>query len=113
MGLLKRYNPLNDAMVSLRRRPGAFIVAVAFVVIPLVAFLLWPIFQAIKTGFVHDGQTSLYWLGRVGANEILLTQLPLHSIQTYLVGMVARLEVTIPQVLDRLMQEFTTILARL
>ncbi len=75
MGLLKRYNPLDDAIGNLRRRPGAFIVAVVFLVIPLSAFLLWPIFQAIKTGFVHDGQASLYWLGRVGANEILLGQL--------------------------------------
>ena len=75
MDLLKRCNPLARATGSLRRRPGAFIVSVVFLVIPLGAFLLWPILQAIKSGFVHDGQASLYWLGRVGANEILLGQM--------------------------------------
>ena len=75
MDFWKRYNPLDDAMRSLRRRPWAFVAAAIFLFIPLGAFLLWPIFQAIRSGFIHDGQASLYWLGRVGANEILLGQL--------------------------------------
>ena len=41
----------------------------------LVAFLLVPIGMAIRAGFLHDGNPSLYWLGRVVSNEILLGQL--------------------------------------
>jgi len=70
-----RHNPLLEAVAGIRRRPGPFVAAVVFVLGPLAAFLLLPIFQAIRAGFVHDGTLSLYWFGRVLRNEILMRQL--------------------------------------
>jgi len=41
----------------------------------LVAFLVVPIALAVGAGFARDGRPSLYWIGRVLGNEILLEQL--------------------------------------
>ncbi len=39
------------------------------------AFFLYPLYLAIRTGFIHDGQFSLYWIGRVLGNPILFGRL--------------------------------------
>jgi iron(III) transport system permease protein len=41
----------------------------------LLAFLVVPIGLTIAAGFAHEGRASLYWMGRVVGNEILLGQL--------------------------------------
>ena len=41
----------------------------------LLAFLVLPIGLVIASGFLHEGRASLYWIGRVASNEILLGQL--------------------------------------
>lgn len=39
------------------------------------AFFLFPLYLSVKTGFVYDGRFSLYWIGRVLGNEILVGKL--------------------------------------
>jgi len=68
-------NPLPDATRRARARPGAFGLAVLALFLPLVALLILPIAQAVRSGFLHEGKLSLYWFTRVLGNEMLMGQL--------------------------------------
>ncbi len=39
------------------------------------AFFIYPLILAVKTGFVHDGELSFYWISRVFSNKRLVGQL--------------------------------------
>ncbi len=49
---------------------GAGVIAMLFG-----AFFFYPLFLAIRTGFIHNGSFSLYWIGRVLENQTLTGKL--------------------------------------
>jgi len=68
---------LLDNSTPTRRRGsvGQLLVAAVFLFLPLAAFLVYPLLEAIRLGFIHEGRASLYWFGRTFGNEILMRQL--------------------------------------
>ncbi len=69
-----RDNPLRRTLDVVRDRPLATAAAGALIVALIVTFIL-PVLEAVRSGFVHQGEWSLYWFGRVLSNEIILREL--------------------------------------
>ena len=66
--------PRDDNLLPSRRRRmfrGRTAAAVALVVIPLGAFLLWPVALSVERGFNYEGRTSLYWVHEVLGDELI------------------------------------------
>ncbi len=70
-----RTHPLLAGPGGIARRPGLLGLEAVLLFLPLGLFLLWPLAESVTAGFRQDGRWSLYWLGRIWQNDVLLDQM--------------------------------------